>query len=164
MKKVVLASLVVTLAVAAPIAAMASTRPSTAPKPHIIGTWPNDVAVPGSGGYIVWSNGRVQTVDHAQSYGSLRLKKPVNDIVGFAADGWGSGPYGFWLIAASGAVYSVGHTCVGEHLVGPKDRPKSGVVGAVNPRGEFGAAEGFEMVTSSGRTYRFTCVLGPAPK
>jgi hypothetical protein len=158
MKKVVLASLAVTLAMAVPIAAAANTRASKAPKPHIIGTWPNDVALPGSGGYIVWSNGRIQAMSHAPNYGSLRLRKPVNDIVGFAADGWGAGPYCVWLIAANGAVYSVGHTCVDEHLVGPKDAPKEGVVGAVNPVGTLnGAEEGFVMVTSSGRTYRFTC-------
>ena len=242
MKKVVLASLAVTLAMAVPIAAAANTRASKAPKPHIIGTWPNDVALPGSGGYIVWSNGRIQAMSHAPNYGSLRLRKPVNDIVGFAADGWGAGPYCFWLIAANGAVYSVGHTCVDEHLVGPKDAPKEGVVGAVNPVGTLngaeegfvplfngknldgwevrehqpgdnkkwsatpdgptrsspapvgpalklagpaapqgtsrpaqpsavnpvgflnGVAEGFVIVTASGRKYRFTCVLGPAPK
>ena len=35
--------LAVILAVVVPVGAAASTHPTTAPKPHIIGTWPDDV-------------------------------------------------------------------------------------------------------------------------
>lgn len=150
MKKI-LVSLAVILAVVVPMAASAST-PKAAPKPHIIGTWPDDVTFNGDGGYVVWSNGRVQALSHAPSYGSLRLKKPVNNIVGFEADPMSGG---YWLIAANATIYSLGSTCQDQTLVGPKIVPKKGVVGAVNLADS--SNEGFEMVTSLGRTYSFSC-------
>lgn len=150
MKKL-LVLLAVILVVVVPVAASASIHPNAAPKPHIIGTWPDDVNLSGAGGYIVWSNGKVQALSKAPSYGSLKLKKSVNDIVGFAADSFSGG---YWLIGANGVVYGLGSTCQDQTLVAPKNRPKSGVVGAINTTN---GDEGFEMVTSSGHTYSFTC-------
>ena len=115
MKKVLVA-LAVVLAVAVPIAASASTHPSVAAiRPHIVGTWPNDVSDSNAGGYVLWSNGRVQTLDGAPYYGSVTKK--VNDIVGFEADGLGGG---YWIIGANGAVYARGSTCQDETLVAPR--------------------------------------------
>jgi hypothetical protein len=148
--KKLLVTLAVILAVVVPVAASATTHPNATVKPHIIGTWPDDVNLSGAGGYVVWSNGKVQALSKAPSYGSLKLKKPVNDIVGFAADSLSGG---YWLIGANGAVYGLGSTCQDQSLVAQKDRPRSDVVGAINTTGD----EGFEMVTSSGHTYSFTC-------
>ncbi len=149
MKKALVA-LVVLLAVAIPIAASASTHhPSLLPKPHIVGVWPNDVSISGTGGYVVWNTGKVQAVGHAPYYGSV--SKKVTNIVGFASDP-DSG--GYWLIAANGTVYAKGTTCQFQKLIGPRDPPKSKVVGAVNTTN---GDEGFEMVTSADHLYSYTC-------
>ncbi len=150
MKKV-LVLLAVTSAVVVPVAASASTHSSTAPKPHIIGTWPDDVSSSVDSGYIVWSNGEIQALGNAPSYGSLNLKHPVNNIVGFEADP-ASG--GYWLIAADGTVYGLGSTCQDGKLVRPSSPPKSGVIGAINLANQV---EGFGMVTASGHAYSFIC-------
>jgi hypothetical protein len=148
MKKYLLI-LAVALAVAVPVAAAAGTHQSAAPKPHIIGTWPNNVTGSEAGGYVVWSNGRVEALGHAPFFGSVRER--INDIVGFAADRFSGG---YWLIGADGAVYPKGSTCVDKTLVGPTNAPKSKVVGAVNMTDDH---EGFVMVTAAGRTFKFTC-------
>ena len=99
---------------------------------------------------MLWSNGRVQTLDGAPYYGSVTKK--VNDIVGFEADSLSGG---YWIIGANGAVYSKGSTCQDETLVVPRGAPKSKVIGAINLKGQFN--EGFEMITASGRSFAFTC-------
>jgi hypothetical protein len=103
-----------------------------------------------AGGYVLWSNGRVQAIDGAPYYGSVTKK--VNDIVGFQSDGVGGG---YWIIGANGAVYSRGSTCQDETLVAPRGAPKSKVVGATNLKSEFN--EGFEMITTAGHSFAFTC-------
>jgi hypothetical protein len=104
----------------------------------------------GAGGYEVWNTGRVVALNHAPYYGSAKALPA--DIVGFAGSITSGG---YWLIGANGAVYSEGTTCQGETLVGPKIKPKSGVVGAVNQTTELN--EGFTMVTAAGRLYSYTC-------
>jgi hypothetical protein len=129
-----------------------SIHPSAAPKAakaHIVGTWPNDVSISGAGGYAVWNNGRVEALGHAPSYGSV--KKATSDIVGFVGDDLGGG---YWVIGANGAVFSLGTTCQFETLVAPKNRPTSGVVGAISLTND---SEGFDMVTKNGHLYPFTC-------
>jgi hypothetical protein len=140
----------VALAIAIPMAASASGSPQPRVAPHIVGTWPNDVNMGGAGGYEVWNTGKVVALNHAPYYGSAKASPA--DIVGFAADP-DSG--GYWLIGANGAVYSEGTTCQDETLVGPKIKPKSGVVGAVNQTKDF--TEGFTMVTAAGHLYSYTC-------
>jgi len=54
----------------------------------------------------------------------------------------------FWLIGANEAVYGKGSTCQSQTLVGPKNRPKSGIVGAIILAS---GGKGFEMVTAAGR-------------
>jgi hypothetical protein len=147
------AAVVAVLAVGGLVASTTHASGSTAPKAskaHIVGTWPNDVSESGSGGYAIWNNGRVQALGHAPFYGSV--KKATSDIVGFAADEVSGG---YWLIGANGAVFSLGTTCQFETLVAPKNRPSSGVVGAISLSSDLN--EGFNMVTKSGHLYAFTC-------
>jgi hypothetical protein len=117
--------------------------------PHVIGTWPNDVSMSNAGGYLVWSNGHVQALGRAPYYGSANV--PANNVVGFASDGLSDG---YWLITSTGHHYSIGTTCEFETLVGPKNPPRSGVVGAVNLSGDD---EGFNMVTSNGHLFPYRC-------
>jgi hypothetical protein len=150
---VVLAALA--LAVAIPVAASASSnsQPKIAPHivgTHVVGTWPNDANGGGPGGYEVWSTGKVVAVGDAPYYGSA--KPGLNDIVGFAAD---SDSEGYWLIGANGQIYPEGSTCANKTLVGPADRPTSGVIGAINLKTP--SVDGFAMVTKSNRTYAFSC-------
>jgi hypothetical protein len=143
---VVVAALALTVVV--PVAA--SAHPSAAPRPHVIGLWPNDVNFGGGGGYAVWNTGKVQALNGAPNYGSVT--PPVTNIVGFAPDP-DSG--GYWLIGANGQVYAEGTTCQDETLVGPKVKPTSGVVGAIYERDDTN--EGFTMVTALGGLYSYTC-------
>jgi hypothetical protein len=139
------------LAVVVPVAAAAaSSSPQPRVAPHILGTWPNDTNMGGAGGYEVWNTGKVVALGHARYYGSV--SSPVTDIVGFAADSFSGG---YWLIGANGKIYAEGKTCSGQTLQGPANGPRSGVIGAINLSDTFD--EGFEMVTTLGRTYSFSC-------
>lgn len=142
------------LAVAIPVAASASNGPKPRVAPiagtQVIGTWPNDVNGGGAGGYVVWNTGKVVAVGDAPYYGSARPE--LDDIVGFAGD-WKSG--GYWLIGANGEIYPEGATCPNKTLVGPADRPISGVIGAINL--DKRSVDGFDIVTASNRTYAFSC-------
>ena len=145
----VVAVAAVALAIAIPMAASASGSPQPRVAPHIVGTWPNDVNMGGAGGYEVWNTGKVVALNHAPYYGSA---KGISDIVGFAADPDGGG---YWLIGANGKVFSEGTTCQDETLRGPRIKPTSGVVGAVNETNDTN--EGFTMVTAAGHLYSYTC-------
>ena len=100
------------------------------------------------GGYEVWSNGQVVALDGSPFYGSPHVL--ANNVVGFEGD-IGNG---YWLVTATGHVYSEGSTCEFGRLVAPKNAPHSAVVGAINLKN---SNEGFNMVTGNGRTYGFTC-------
>jgi hypothetical protein len=135
------------------VAGYAATNPAGAAlRPHaarIVGTWSNDASGGGAGGYRVWSNGQIDPLAGAPYYGAI--KDPANTVVGFIGD---RGSDGYWIITSNGHFYARGTTCEYDTMIPPKNRPHSGVVGAINlPNYD----EGFYMVTSSGRLYRFAC-------
>lgn len=133
-----------------PLASPARLAATTGPVPHIVGTWPDQE---GAGGWVLWSNGRVQAVGNAPFYGDTR-HDGVNNVVGmFASVGAGHG--GYWLVTATGKVYGFGPVCSpGASLSAPVPRPMSGVIGLV---GLTDIYAGFAMVTASGKTYNFVC-------
>jgi hypothetical protein len=134
------------------ISASASTARPKAVVGHIISAWPNDVSMGGTGGYIVWSNGKVVTIDGAPFYGSFNI--PTNNVVGFAENGMENG---YWVVTSTGAIYGTHGVCSsGETLQGPHVllRPGERVVGAISSSGSL---KDFALVTNVGRTFDYSC-------
>lgn len=134
--------------VSAPVIAMPSAVATMSP--HIVGTWPNTSGA-ATGGWILWSNGKVETVGLAPFYGDAR-RSGLNDFVGMIAANDAGGD-GYFLLTTAGRVFSFGPTCGSGSLVPPAHRPTSGVVGAIYPVD----TAGFDMVTSTGAVYKFKC-------
>lgn len=125
---------------------------AAAPRAHIIGAWP-DVYESGTGGWILWSNGKVVSVGEAPFYGDARHDR-INNVVGMLGSTEGGGG-GYWLVTSTGRLLSFGPTCgAGGHLQGPRHVPTSGVVGLVMRSDGYA---GFRMVTASGAMFQFGC-------
>jgi hypothetical protein len=124
-------------------------------KPHIVGTWADDVNLNQNGGYTVWSNGRVQAHAGAPYFGGAQ-HRGVNNIVGFVADAFSDG---YWLVSRSGRVYSFGTTCQFGHLKPPSGVPSRGIVGGIDLSRTV-TNEGLILLSSTGKTYRFECSIG----
>lgn len=133
------------------VSASASTTTSKAAAGHIIGTWPNDVSSAGTGGFIVYSSGKVVTIDGAPFYGSFHVA--TNNVVGFADN---SGENGYWVVTSTGKVYGTNGVCSsGETLHGHISlRPGERVLGAVSASSFDNA---FALVTNKGRTFQYGC-------
>lgn len=124
-------------------------------RPHIVGTWADDVNLNQNGGYTVWSNGRVQAHAGAPFFGGAQ-RKGVHNIVGFVADVFSEG---YWLVSASGRVFSFGTTCQFGHLKRPAGVPSRGIVGGIDLSRTI-TNEGLLLISSTGKTYRFVCTVG----
>ena len=134
-----------------PAGATDSSRASAAPR--VVGVFPNNMSGTSSGGYILYSNGKVIPLAGAPYYGAGTNKR-LNDFVALITDQAGNG---YWLITKTGMSFSYGTTCSnGEVLQGPKTLPAGTVViGAVNTGGSFN--EGFDLVSSTAKTYSYQC-------
>jgi hypothetical protein len=135
-------------------AALASPTAHTR-RPHIVGAWADDVNLNQNGGYTLWSNGRVQARAGAPYFGGAQ-RRGVNNVVGFVADVFSDG---YWLVSRSGRVYSFGTTCQFGHLKRPPGVPSRGIVGGID-LSRTATNEGLELVSSTGKTYRFVCTIG----
>jgi hypothetical protein len=134
------------------VSASASTPRHKAVTARIIGTWPNDVSIGGTGGFVVYSNGRVVTIDGAPFYGSFNVAS--NNVVGFADN---STENGYWVVTSRGKIYGTSGVCGSdEKLQGPRISLKSGerVLGAVSPSD---VEDDFALVTSLHRTFNYGC-------
>jgi hypothetical protein len=148
-----------------PVATVASgptTRFSSQHGTHIIGAWANGseqwmIYIP-TGGYVLWSNGRVTALNRASFYGDARASG-LNNFVGLVSD---YGSEGYWLVTSSGKVFAFGPTCsTGGTLTAPKSAPSSNVIGVIDQGANNN--EGFAMITSSGKRYNFSCEVSLAP-
>ena len=149
------AALALTLSAVGAGLASATPKHLAAPRevPHIVGTWANDQSgsTQLSGGYELWSNGRVVALQGAQFHGDA-VGSGQDDFVGMVTDFWS---VGYWLITSTGRVYSYGKVCQDQNLVGPKKVPTSGIVGAIDLSNSEN--EGFDMVSATGTAYQFQC-------
>ena len=120
--------------------------------PHVVGTWPNTSESP-AGGWMLWSNGKVQPVGEAPFYGDARASG-LNDFVGMiTANEAGGG--GYFLVTSTGKVRSFGPVCgTGGTLTPPAHVPKSGVIGLVDRNDDYA---GFDIVTANGPTFGYEC-------
>jgi hypothetical protein len=132
--------------------AIAAPSPSAAAAPRIVGTWPN-TSETATGGWILWSNGKVRPAGEAPFYGDAR-GSGLNDFVGMIASN-DAGGAGYFLVTSTGKVRSFGPVCgSGGTLAPPAHLPTSGVVGLISRSDGYA---GFEMVTSTGSMFGFTC-------
>jgi hypothetical protein len=134
--------------------AVSASASTSSPKfvPHIIGSWPNDVSSGGTGGFVVYSNGRIVTIDGAPFYGSFNIA--TNNVVGFAGNG---SENGYWVVTSTGKIYGTPGVCSSnETLQGPRValRPGERVVGAISGSS---FEKDFALVTSLGRTFEYGC-------
>jgi hypothetical protein len=127
----------------------------TAPRvvPHVVGTWPDHSGSNTSGGWELWSNGKVVALQGAPSFGGA-VSRGLNNFVGMVSD---STYDGYWLITSTGRVFPFGTVCQNQKLVGPRNAPKSGVVGAINLRSQID--EGFNIVNTKGQSFSFKCTF-----
>jgi hypothetical protein len=119
---------------------------------HIVAAFPNDVTITNStGGYVLYSNGRVNAVQGAPFYGDAR-KSGLNNFVTMAQDPLN----GYWLITSAGQIYAYGgKICAGPPgVVGPKN-VVGPIVGTIYPANSN--AEGFTMVNAAGTLYSYSC-------
>jgi hypothetical protein len=131
-----------------------ATVPTTTPTAsvHIVAAFPNDVTITNStGGYILYSNGRVNAVQGAPFYGDAR-KSGLNNFVTMAQDPLS----GYWLITSTGQIYAYGSKiCSGPPgVVGPK-QVVGPIVGTIYPANSN--TEGFTMVNAAGTLYSYSC-------
>lgn len=126
---------------------------ASTPAAHLVGTWANDQdgGTQTSGGYELWSNGKVVPLQGAAGYGDA-AGTGQDDFVGMVTDYWATG---YWLVTSTGKVYAYGRVCQDQRLVGPKHVPTSGIVGGVDMKGTN--IEGFDLVGANGTTYQFQC-------
>jgi len=119
--------------------------------PHVVGTWPDESGSDTSGGWQLWSSGKVVALQGAPYFGGA-ASHHLNNFVGMVGDSFNDG---YWLITSTGKVFPFGTVCQGQKLVAPRGAPKSGVVGAIHLRSQVD--EGFDIITKSGRSYSFKC-------
>jgi len=155
MRKVIAGMLVALAAVGATAFGALEAGASTggAMKPHIVGTWADDTNLGAStGGWELWSNGRVVALQGAADFGGAASHK-LNDFVGMVGDTLGDG---YWLVTSTGQVFPFGSVCLDKTLKRPRGVPASGIVGAVNLMSQ--TVEGFDLVSSNGAVFPFRCV------
>lgn len=133
---------------------------SAAPAPHIVGAYPDTMGFNNAGGYVLYSNGRVNAIDGAPFYGDARTSG-LDDFTTMAEDLQGG--KGYWLVTATGKVFTYGGTCEGDTISAPKD-----VIGPIVGTLQLSLAQqnngnvdtGFQMVNAKGTVYPYLCELG----
>lgn len=117
-----------------------------APAPKIVAAFQDDT---GPGGYILYSNGKVNAQYGAPFYGDAR-KSGLNNFSTMAQD-YG----GYWLLNKAGKVFQFGSPCFFGKMTTPKK-----VVGPIIGTVSFGrndSADGFYGVNANGKLFRYVC-------
>jgi hypothetical protein len=128
-------------------AAMASTSGG-----RVVGSWPAIIGAAGTGGYIVYSTGKVVVVDGAPNYGSFSI--PTDNVVGFAEN---AEYEGYWVVTSTGKIYGTKGVCgSGDELKGVAVKLKAGesIVGAISGSSY---SKDFALVTNTGQTFQYAC-------
>lgn len=130
-------------------------KPTVTTHGHVVRAFQNITGGTLAGGYILYSNGQVNAVDGAPFYGDARHSGATN-FVAIAQD-TGSG---YWLVTATGHVYTYGNLCQGDTVQAPS------VVGPIVGTLSLSQAQqnsdsidtGFLMVNAQGTVYSYLCV------
>jgi hypothetical protein len=141
------------LAASATVAGVAS----AAPAPHIVAAFPDTLGVNSAGGYVLYSNGKVDALDGAPFYGDAR-QTGLNDFVTLAEDTKGNN--GYWLVTATGKVYTYGGLCQGDTIQEPKiTGPIVGTIAlSLAQQNNSNVDDGFQMVNARGTVYPYLCM------
>lgn len=128
---------------------------TASPNPHIVGAFQSaDDNTDGVGGYVLYSNGKLNALNGAPFYGDARQSGQDNFVtMAQNADG------GYWLVTSTGKVFAYGvQDCSGDTIQQPS-HVQPPIVGAINlssaAANNFDA--GFQMVNESGTTYTWSC-------
>lgn len=119
---------------------------------RIVGSWPDTIGAAGTGGYIVYSTGKVVSIDGAPNYGSFSV--PGNDVVGFAES---SEDDGYWVVTSTGKIYGTRSVCgSGEVLKGAAVTLRAGesIVGAISGSS---FSNDFALVSNTRQTFQYAC-------
>jgi hypothetical protein len=135
------------------------TPPKTGPVPggHVVGAFPATAGASSNGGYILYSNGEINAVGGAPFYGDARHSGLTN-FVAVAQDGDNAG---YWLVTATGKVFTFGQVCQGGDTVS-EPAITGPIVGtmylSITQEGQVDT--GFQMVNSAGTVYTYACNYG----
>ena len=116
------------------------------PAPRVVGVFQ---ALFGSGGYTLYSNGKLNAQLGAPFYGDAR-KSGLNNFTAMAQS-----LGGYWLINSAGRFFQYGDPCFFGKVTAPK-----GVTGPIIGAIGFGAndrGQGFQAVNAAGKLFRFGC-------
>jgi hypothetical protein len=156
MKKHLLAPILASALLAAP--ATVAGVASAAPAPHIVAAFPDTLGFNSAGGYVLYSNGKVDALDGAPFYGDAR-RTGLNDFATLAEDTQGNS--GYWLVTTTGKVYPYGGLCQGDTIQEPKiTGPIVGTLTLTLGQQNSGSVDdGFQMVNARGTVYPYLCVI-----
>ena len=133
--------------------AAASSAQGHAPNPHIVAVVP--YVNGGTGGYILYSNGKLLADDGAPFYGDAR-SKGISSFAAVAQDGSGTG---YWLVTTTGQVFTFGNLCQGDAVSESKIPPP--IVGTMflsqAQQNNGNIDTGFLMVDAQGKVGAYTC-------
>lgn len=109
------------------------------------------------GGYILYSNGKLVAYGGAPFYGDAR-SKGLNNFTALGQDGSNNG---YWLVTATGKVYTYGNLCQGDVVKEPTVVPP--IVGTMfltaAQQNNGNIDTGFLMVNSKGTVYPYLCEM-----
>jgi hypothetical protein len=135
-------------------------QPTTIPTTggHIVGAFQNaNDTSEGVGGYVLYSNGKLNALNGAPSWGGAR-KSGLTNFVTMAQNAG----EGYWLVTSTGKVYPYGvQDCSGDTIQQPS-QVQLPIVGTLNlsSAASSNVDAGFQMVNASGTTYTWSCASG----
>ncbi len=122
---------------------------------HVVSAVPD--ANGGTGGYVLYSNGKLLALGGAPFYGDARAKG-LNDFSAIGQDGNSSG---YWLVTATGQVFTFGNVCQGDRIAEAKVAPP--IVGTMfmsrAQQNNVNIDTGFLMVNAEGNVFTYACQL-----
>lgn len=144
--------------IALPLSGAASGQART---PHagrvvVVAAVPSTNGLSDYGGYVLYSDGVLKAMDGAPFYGDAR-HSGLKDFAAIAEDDSSSG---YWLVTATGKVFTFGTVCQGDNIQAPKVTGR--VVGTMflsNAQQQSDNVDtGFAMVTSTGAVDDYLCL------
>ena len=125
--------------------------------PQAVSAVPSTVGGNAYGGYILYSNGRLVATGGAPFYGDA-VRTGLHNFVALGQDDSSSG---YWLVTATGKVYTYGNLCQGDTIQAPKIVGR--IVGTMflttAQQNNFNIDAGFAMVSNTGRVYDYLCKI-----
>ena len=151
-------SLLALAALAAALSLPGAAAASANPTPHIVSVMPT-LGISRAGGWVLYSNGKVNAIDGAPFFGDAR-KSGLDNFTTIAPSAGGDG---YWLVTSTGKVFTYGADIVqacgpGAKVVVPKIvGPIVGATFLSVALQANGNVIGFQMVNAAGNVYQYLC-------